>query len=292
MRCILCGRENTGVFRVVDNYKITKCLNDGLLYVDPQPSISEHKNFYNIDYFEREKRASVDQGYRDYLSEKGTFKKNFFRILHKIEKVKSTKGRILDIGCAFGFFVECARLNGWEASGVELNETVAQWARDRLRVNVFNGTVASCNFPGSYFDVVCLIGVIEHLLNPLEELREVFRILKRDGLVCVITGDIDKVTRRWIIKPPEHLYYFSQLTLEKLLMKAGFSIYVYENYFKFFSICDVASKLFQSNYKLFNNQKLAQYIHRYTDSLINLLKKSKFHFMMYSGQMLVMAKKK
>ena len=291
MKCILCGRDNTEVYRVVDNYKITKCLNDGLLYVNPLPSIIEHNNFYSIDYFEREKSASVAQGYRDYLSEQDTFKKNFFRILRKIERIKPTKGRILEVGSAFGFFVECSRLRGWEASGVELNEAVAKWARDRLKVNVFNGTTRSCNFSDNYFDVVCFIGVIEHLLNPLEELEEVRRILKEDGLICITTDNFYARLGGGVFKPPEHLWYFSRETIEKLLVKAGFyNIYV-RPYFRFFAHRDFGFQFSQYINKS-HNLKLMRFLNRYSTALTHLLKMSKVPIFMYNGQMLVMAKKK
>ena len=291
MRCILCGKDNPGVFRIIDNYKITKCANDGLLFVNPQPTVAEHNNFYSINYFEREKSISAEQGYRNYLSEKETFKRNFSRILHKIEKLKPTKGRILDIGCAFGFFVECARMKGWEAAGVELNETVAKWARDMLKVNVFNGTTQDCNFPDNYFDVVCFIAAIEHFLNPFEELEEARRILRHDGLICIITDDFYARIGGGTLKPPEHLWYFSRDTIKTLLVKTGFHSISVRPYFRFFSRRDFRfqfSQYIDHSYNL----RLMRYLHKYLDALVRLLMISKLPIFMYNGQMFIIARKK
>ncbi|MBM3245878.1 MAG: class I SAM-dependent methyltransferase [Candidatus Omnitrophica bacterium] len=291
-KCVLCGSDNSRVYRLLGGYTIVRCLNDGLIYVNPQPPLNEYREFYNTDYFARKDRAG--QGYRDYLGERDIHQKNCSKILAKIQKARPGKGRILDVGCAFGFFVRCAQEKGWEAFGVDFSDEAAQWAQRELKVKVFTGSTASCGFPDAHFDVVCMIGVIEHLLNPLQELEEASRVLKKDGLLCIITVDFDHIIGRGSLKPPEHLYYFSIATLKKILTKAGFSIYAHESYSTLYSIQDLITRSFHYADKFINNSLLKRawkQVHTSVNRLAYLLKAQRLPVAFADGQIFMIAKK-
>ncbi len=66
-------------------------------------------------------------------------KVSFFKqALKKIENIKSLKGRLLDLGCGFGYFLDLARKNGWETSGVEISQFAVQRAQQELNLNIFS----------------------------------------------------------------------------------------------------------------------------------------------------------
>jgi hypothetical protein len=94
---------------------------------------------------------------------------------------------------------------------------------------VVQGTTETADLPDEFFDVVTLWDVIEHVGDPLEELRRVHNLLKSDGLVVVHTIDISSffarlMGSRWPWLMEMHLYYFSRRTLRQMLQKAGFSV--------------------------------------------------------------------
>ncbi|MBN1954965.1 MAG: class I SAM-dependent methyltransferase [Anaerolineae bacterium] len=139
------------------------------------------------------------------------------------------KGRaLLDVGAYVGVFVEIAARHGWEAWGVEPSRWAVEQARAR-GLRVIPGTTATAELPPAYFDVVTMWDVIEHLADPMAELRQVWELVKPGGLVVIHTMDIDSVTarlmgERWPFLMEMHIVYFSRQTLRTMVEKAGFEV--------------------------------------------------------------------
>jgi SAM-dependent methyltransferase len=132
-------------------------------------------------------------------------------------------GRVLDIGCNIGTFLEVAARFGWKAVGVEPNPRAAEIGEKRgleVRCGFFDGSLAS-NL--SNFDAVHAGDVIEHLFEPIEFLARVRNVLRPGGLLVVVTPDIDSALGRLLqIKPAEHLVYFTRESLHRAAELAGF----------------------------------------------------------------------
>jgi SAM-dependent methyltransferase len=137
-------------------------------------------------------------------------------------------GKALDIGCGSGLFLSVLRQFGWSVQGVELSSAAAQFAKEKLGINVFAGELVDARFAPNSFDFVSLNHSLEHLPEPLELLREVRRILKPGGRLYVGVPNVASVSRRiskeywlhWDV--PRHLFGFSPQTLERILIAAGF----------------------------------------------------------------------
>ena len=139
-------------------------------------------------------------------------------------------GRLLDIGCSRGEFLELVSETGrYEFDGVDISAEAARLASARLKRNIFCGTIENLSSaPGSY-DVVTAWEVIEHMHDPGTFLRDIWRLLKPGGLLCLSTPNTDKVRNRIPGKPsdlffipPEHLFYFNRNNLRLLVAHAGF----------------------------------------------------------------------
>ena len=142
------------------------------------------------------------------------------------------RGRLLDVGCGAGYFLDAARAAGWEVQGVELSPAAARVGRERLRLDIFQGTLAEAAFADVQFDVVTLFEVVEHLRDPGEVLTEVARILKPGGVVAVqVPNDqhayrnwVSGARNRWWVIPPLHLFYFTEPTLKRWLEDLGLEV--------------------------------------------------------------------
>ena len=148
----------------------------------------------------------------------------------RLEKLPSSLavGRVLDVGCATGFFLEVASDAGWEAHGVELSPFAAKVAQRKFGSRIFNGTLEQATFPDGYFDLVTLSDLIEHVPDPDGFLDEVRRILKPGGCVMVVTPNVQSVSallmgKLWSHYKAEHLLYFTPHTLRTLLERHGFT---------------------------------------------------------------------
>jgi len=102
----------------------------------------------------------------------------------------SPPGRLLDVGCGYGLFLERARQNGWHGTGVELSSPEWRYATEHLHLDVLNQSLSDARFADNSFDVVTLWEVIELLLEPEKVLREILRILKPGGWLMLRTNNM------------------------------------------------------------------------------------------------------
>lgn len=227
--CIIC--EKNEVASLYPSCNIVKCANCGLVFADVDVANSELAEIYGKDYFAGEE-------YANYVEDKEVHQKNFRRHLQIVKRFSSPGGKLLEIGCAYGHFLELAK-DDWEVYGVDVSKEACGYAKRELSVPVFDGEFLDTAFPSNHFDIVCLWDTIEHVPKPHLYFKEIERILKVGGCLCLTTGDIGSLIPRlrgekWrLIHPPSHLFYFSQDTMSKLLsnynlkvahvQKAGFS---------------------------------------------------------------------
>lgn len=200
--------------------QVVRCKGCGLMYVNPRD-----KNIKKL--YER-----VEDEF--YLKSKDERIETFKKDLRKLEKVYSKRGKLLDIGCGPGLFLEVAKENGWSVYGTELSKWAYEYAR-KNGLNVYNKELDKCNLKEGEFDVITLWDVIEHVTDPSKILKQVNRILKKGGLLVIDTPNVDSFFaklrgRKWGDFVRMHIYYFSPKSIEKILKKNGFKIIKIENH--------------------------------------------------------------
>src|SRR2546425_7246083 len=140
-------------------------------------------------------------------------------------------GRLLDVGCSSGYFLRRARCRGWDAYGLDLDPRAVAHARAELGLNVKHGSLSNTEFPSEWFDVVTLWGVLEHLPDPIGQLRIVHRLLRADGQLVIAVpnaASLNQAVARlsqhgWdMFCEPGHLYHYDHRTLTRLLAQSGF----------------------------------------------------------------------
>ena len=137
-------------------------------------------------------------------------------------------GRLLDVGCGAGEWLESMSLLGWKAIGVDFDERAVASGRSR-GIDVRLGAIQDQRFEAEQFDAVTLHHVIEHVPDPIETLRECKRVLKRDGKLILLTPNSASLGHRvfrsdWRgLEPPRHLNLFSPSSMHAVLERAGFT---------------------------------------------------------------------
>jgi len=219
--CPLCKKGNSKTTYKKDELHIFKCNDCGLLFIFPQPTDEEINLLYSEEYYK-------PWGLNTDLPALSEMKKaTFTNYLELIEKYKPI-GSVLDIGCATGLFLEVAHQRGWDVHGVEISGYSAEIAQKKFGSStVLNGSLESASYRQYSFDVVFMSDLIEHVKDLHTFLHEVFRVLKKDGLIMIVTPNASSLSLRtmrsyWPHFKKEHLYYFSASSIEGLLKREGF----------------------------------------------------------------------
>jgi 2-polyprenyl-3-methyl-5-hydroxy-6-metoxy-1,4-benzoquinol methylase len=152
----------------------------------------------------------------------------FAAILDELEPFRGG-GRLLDVGCSIGVFLDLARGRGWDGLGIELGGRALSHAREQLGLDVIDVPLAEAGLEAEAFDVVTVLSVLEHTNDPRAMVREVARVLRPGGALYVITPNVESLACRVLHERAatfdgrNHLIYFSPATLRELLEREGFT---------------------------------------------------------------------
>jgi len=204
-------------------FRMVRCLDCGLHYLNPQPTQEELVRYYPADYDPFALPAPGRLSLWQRLSLRYGLRKRCQAVTRHKEA-----GRLLEVGCATGLFLDAMRATGrWQVEGVDLSETAVRQAREQFGLEVFHGTLEAARFATASYEAVAMWDVLEHVPNPKETVREVRRVLKPDGVFILRVPVLDGWDRRlfgplWVgWDAPRHLTVFSRQTLELLLTQAG-----------------------------------------------------------------------
>lgn len=220
--CELCGKTAPQLLWERNGYAIVVCTGCGLQYVGENPQDIDFDALYSEGYY----TGTSGQVFSNYVGEERARRADARRKLWSMRRRTSRSGRLLDVGCAAGFFLVEAKCY-FEPQGVEISEYSSRVARERFGLDVFTGRLQDANFAPNSFDVITMWDVIEHLPDPRAVLIEASRILKPGGSLVLTTGDVGsayarRAGPRWhLLEPPWHLYFFSRATMRAMGEAAG-----------------------------------------------------------------------
>lgn len=215
VNCNLCGSQKKSTLYHLGNFTLVKCKDCGLVYRNGRLPDEKEVERYTQDIAVGRSEESKFPEMRMKL-----FKSELVRI-----KREQPGGRLLDVGCGYGMFLNIASKEGYEVSGVEVSPFCCFEIKEKFGLNVLCGTLRDAKFPDRYFDVVTMWDVLDYVPDPLGELIEVHRVLKRNGILFVRVRNANfhvpayPFFRRHTIF---YLYSFSPSTITEMLKKSGF----------------------------------------------------------------------
>ena len=220
-RCRLCDGACATRF-TVDGYDIARCPRCDLEFVWPTPPPSAVRAVYDDGYF-----TAGRFGYDDYFGrEREVAHRKAHARLERLASLGHRGGRVLDVGCAAGYFLEVAQAQGWSVEGVECSAEARAHAPSSVRAHIRED---ADGLRGPY-DVITFWDVLEHLDAPDDALRAYAARLAPGGVLGIVVPVLGSVNTRlaprtWDqYKPPEHLWYFSPHAMRKLLRSQGFQV--------------------------------------------------------------------
>lgn len=227
--CNQCASTGAKFLFRAEGFDLVRCATCGLAYIANPPGEEELKAFYSA-------ASSYHAPLCDPKSTEFAIQDRIAR-RHLAETRRSVKsGRLLDVGCSIGQFAALARDAGFVVSGLEMNDITAAFARSHFGLEVTEGTIHDAPLAAGSLDVLTMFDVIEHVPDPLGDLRKAWDLLAPGGRLVLSTPNIDGLFPRASLplagtlgywphpEPPYHLYQFSAKTLGAMVEKAGFTV--------------------------------------------------------------------
>lgn len=219
-QCSVCGRELAERLAgrpvwVKDGFNIFECDGCGVRFRFPPPAPEDLAGIYVDDYFVQEGEGRDVSSYRDYLGEEAAHRRNARKRLKSIARLLPDRGRSLDVGAAAGFFVSQAQEEGFEAEGVDISGSMAEFGRSSLGVDLKTGSFLEFMSENGGYDLITMWDYIEHVVDPVAELRHAEGLLRDGGLLVLSTGDVKAFFarlcgKRWhLLTPRHHNFFFS-----------------------------------------------------------------------------------
>jgi SAM-dependent methyltransferase len=240
--CAPCG-EHTGHTELYakNDCGILRCNACGLGRADI--TNFEPMSYYTTEYF---CGGRVD-GYSNYAATEPVLRRQFAREVAFIRR-HCRGGRLIEIGCAYGFFLQEAK-HYFAVAGVELSEAGTAHCQ-QAGLEVVAGTaderVLEQLAPA---DVFVLLDVIEHLPDPFETLLRCKRYLQPGGCIVLTTGDFGSILaraagKRWrLMTPPQHLWFFTREAVRRWGRQAGMRVDSFDHPWKIVPLSLMAFQL-------------------------------------------------
>lgn len=236
--CELCGESEFDViareriFRA--DFSVVRCRCCGLMRARPRPTAAWKAAFYDPN-----RNGYAEAHGRDFIYAPDTSRLIGYRkLLALLKERRPSGGRLLDVGCAAGLFVDEARRHGFDAMGCDYSEEAVRAGAARFGVDIIRSPAEHIEVADESFDIVTILHVIEHLPKPIPVLRELRRILKPGGLLLVETvnyrlhADLQRfplaialygwLTGRdrlpWV--PFDHLYHWTDDAMRRAMLQA------------------------------------------------------------------------
>ena len=220
--CGFCGGGDRDALVTVGNLRVVQCKECKLVYVTPRPTANALRTLYAAYHL------------RDGGSEHSwaSLMRRIFEESADVLKDSRNgngQGRLLDVGCGFGGFVELMCRRGWKAEGIDPSPNVVA-AAAKKGIPVRLGTLEECGALAASFDAITMFYVLEHLADPMRALRKAYDLLAPGGILLVRVPDTTPIVRMLtpfalgasLYDAPYHLYDFSSSVLRKMLEKTGF----------------------------------------------------------------------
>lgn len=226
---------------------LRQCSSCKLIYRAGPLSDAEISTIYGDNYYDHWR---IERGFNDVWNMKVKTSLAYVDILVRHLPQSLSSPKMLDIGCAHGFMLEAAQQQGFQVFGIEISPA-ADVAREK-GFTVYDRSLHELDLSADSFDAITMIDVIEHILDPRGFLQQAYRILKPQGLLFIVTPNVES----WIAKMMkdswphylvEHILYFGPSSLSTLLRRTKFRVELIRRGFKYLNFEYILGHFQKSN---------------------------------------------
>lgn len=207
-----------------ENFTILKCKNCNFHFTNPRPKNEELARYYISDHYISHNNTRKNLFEKVYQLVRRIAIKGKYNLISRFKK----KGRILDIGCGTGDFLNKCKTEKWVTKGIEPSEIARKQAIVNYNLDV-EESIDLRDIKGE-FDVITLWHVLEHVTELNTTVSELKRLLSTHGKAIIAVPNLESFDASYYKKYwaaydlPIHLYHFSKESIIKLFKKHGFSL--------------------------------------------------------------------
>jgi len=223
--CPNCNNDQSKNKFVVENLYVVKCSNCSFVFLGNPP----HEGALYEDYYD-----SITYDANDYnrFSKFKNLSELFIINKQRLDFIKREhkSGQLLDIGCGQGFFLKTAKEHGFDVYGIDMSKRAVLYASNTFAVKASAETLDDLLIQGKTFDLITLWHVLEHFVNPIDELQKIRRLLVNDGMCIIEAPNLHSLKfilskNKWVggNHPLYHRSFFTNKSLADTLNRSGFS---------------------------------------------------------------------
>lgn len=239
--CPVCGHESCEHAVEQRGFHVYNCSVCETLFVHPRPDEQFLRNWYGEEEKKKRWNNDLQQAIEANHKQNEFNYSHYYKILQESVQL-SGKGKVLDIGCYDGLFLQRFKTLGYECTGIDLNEGLLRYGRENYDLDLRCGTVFDFHFPANTFNIIIFHQVLEHQADPVAFIAEVKRILSDDGIIFFSVPNAGalryQLQRQFLhagginsmLDLPNHLYYFSKRSLKTLLDNIKFTAIIIKSY--------------------------------------------------------------
>ena len=234
--CRVCQSSDLRVLFTINKSRFVRCRACTHVFLDSIHDDDAIKKLY--ERYGYEKGKTYFQGINaDVLNTIDTY----LRACREYCRTGSSPLRLLDIGCGTGALLSRAKKLGFATEGIEICAPLAKDAARNAGCPVHNTLLTHVALPEDSFDSIIMYDLIEHLQDPVGDMNSIYRLLKKGGVLFILTpndnGLLRKISRvlyraslHLFSKPmerlyyPDHLSYFTRTSISAFLERCGFEI--------------------------------------------------------------------
>ncbi|GAB3770537.1 methyltransferase domain-containing protein [Spirosoma horti] len=231
-QCPVCGNNTFSPYLTCEDYlvsnqkfSIQQCQTCNFRLTNPRPDAQSIGSYYKSDqYVSHNDQSSgvVNTAYR--LVRNYTLRSK----LTLINQLNGKPGKILDVGCGTGAFLETCRMGGWQITGMEPDPDARAIAIEKLNAEIEPSLKALVG--AQRFDIISLWHVLEHIPDLNESIQILHQLLTEKGTLLIAVPNSDSYDAQYFKEywaaydVPRHLHHFTPSSIELLFNKHGFTM--------------------------------------------------------------------
>jgi 2-polyprenyl-3-methyl-5-hydroxy-6-metoxy-1,4-benzoquinol methylase len=222
--CNLCKADDAQFVLGDESHRIVKCKRCGLMYANPRRHNAGINGLGSEEYLSFLIREHTKKN-----SERIKWCKERLAVLEEI----SSPGRMLDVGCSAGFFLDLSREKGWLVTGIDPSYPSSKYVKEEFKLKVFTTYFDEefvLHHKDELYDAITFWNVLEHLPDPYRALCLAGDLLRPNGILAIEVPNMESplfkiFRRRWYhLSLNNHLYFFTKQTLQAMVAQSGFQV--------------------------------------------------------------------